>query len=83
MKWIKELKREEIFLDVWREYKSARRCWCSLTENYGVVPPVVLGYVLAPGVDPLQMLDELDVGDLGPAGQHQVITRPDLLPAGG
>ena len=59
------------------------RCWCSLIENYGVIPPVVLGYVLTTRVDPLQMLDELNVGDLGPAGQHQILTRPDLLAARG
>ena len=49
----------------------------------GTDPPVVLRDVLAPRVDPLELLDELYVGDLGPAGQDQVLPRPDLLAAGG
>ena len=45
--------------------------------------PVVLRDLGAARVDPAQLLDQLDVGDLGPAGQHQVLPRPDLLaPAG-
>ena len=54
-----------------------------LSVVLSVVPPVVLRYVLAPGVDPLEVFDELNVGDLRPAGQHQVLPGPDLLPAGG
>ena len=41
--------------------------------------PVVLRDLGAARVDPAQLLDQLDVGDLGPAGQHQVLPRPDLL----
>ena len=44
-----------------------------------VAPPVILGDVLAPRVDPLEMFDELNVGNLSPAGQHQVLPCPDLL----
>ena len=56
-------------------------CWCSLTENENVPRPVILGDVLAPRIDPLEMFDELNVGDLGPAGQDQVLPGPDLLAA--
>ena len=46
-----------------------------------MVPPVILRNVLATRIDPLEMLDELDVGHRRPAGQHQVLPGPDLLAA--
>ena len=33
------------------------------------------------GIDPLEVPDQLRVGDLGSAGQHHVLARPDGLRA--
>lgn len=43
--------------------------------------PVILRNLLAPGIDPSEMFDELDVGDLSSASEHQVLPRLDLLAA--
>ena len=43
--------------------------------------PVILRNLLAPGIDPSEMFDELDVSDLSSASEHQVLPRLDLLAA--
>ena len=47
----------------------------------GLSLPVILWNLLASGIDPSQVFDQLNVGDLSPASEHQVLARLDLLAA--
>ena len=41
--------------------------------------PAILGHFIPLGINPLEVPDQLRVGDLGSAGQHHVLARSDGL----